>query len=155
MNFLCGSYRIETVRADIFPAAGLVGRRHRDSAAAVGAGARYCNAVIFVAVNENVSQIIFKNEGQQFIIWTGDCPSILCIMLHMKTVNFRCCLEALVVIGVSSAAILHTVGMIVVMHHLMKQSGGNMFDRPGKGSGSNVDLMGIAGHRNQVSGLSE
>ena len=65
-------------------------------------------------------------------------------MIHNQTMGFCCIPELAIVVGVAPAAILNAVNVVIIVHHLMQQCCGNLFDGTGQGSGSNVDLVGAA-----------
>ena len=42
-------------------------------------------------------------------------------MFNNQSAGFGCCFESLIVIGVSTGTILHTVDVIVIMNHFVKE----------------------------------
>ena len=76
-----------------------------------------------VSVNENVSQVVLQNELQKLVAGAGDCPAILLMVIDNQTMSFGSIPELAVVVGIASAAILNTIHMVVVVHHLMQQGG--------------------------------
>ena len=71
-------------------------------------------------------------------------PAVFIAVLNVEISGFGGFLEASVVVGVSSAAVLHFVDEVVVVNHFMKQRSNHVFNGSGKSSSSNVDLMGCA-----------
>ena len=53
-------------------------------------------------------------------------------MIYNQTVGFCTVPETAVVVCAASGAILHSVHIIVVMHHFVQQSGTDFFDGAGK-----------------------
>ena len=106
-----------------------------------------CNryAVEFVAGDEDVAQIVIEHESQQLIVWLSDGPAVFFVMTDCQTMALGNLLEALVVIGISSARVLDAVDMAIVMHHLVKQRRTDIFDRPCERTGSDVDFIAAAG----------
>ena len=107
---------------------------------------RACDSVapIFVAVDENVTQIVIQAELQETVTGTCDGETILGVMIHDQTMSFCAVTEFAVMVSSSSTAILDPQNVIVVVHHLMQQCGADLFDGTGQGTCSNVDLVGSA-----------
>lgn len=63
------------------------------------------NTVMFVACDENIGQVIFKDKVQQFFAGMCDCPTIFGVMLHNQAMGFRNLFEAFVVVGISTAGV--------------------------------------------------
>ena len=63
---------------------------------------------------------------------------------NLQSAAFRCRLEALVVVGVATAAILNAVFVIEVVHHFMQQRCYHFLNGPRKGSCSYVDFVAVA-----------
>ena len=68
-------------------------------------------------------------------------PTVFVGVRDDQATGFGGFLETAVVVGVTPAAILYAHLVIVIMHHFMQESGGNLFNGTGQRSGSNVDLM--------------
>ncbi len=68
-------------------------------------------------------------------------PSIAVAMSHDQTMSFGGFFEALVVVGVTSTAILNAVCVVIVMAHFVKECRANILNRSCKRSCSNVDFM--------------
>ena len=105
-----------------------------------------CNrySVEFVAGDEDVAQIVFEHKSQQLIVWLSDCPAIFFVMAYCQAMALGNLLEALVVIGISSARILDAVDMAIVMHHLVKQRRTDIFDRSCERSSPDVYFVAAA-----------
>ena len=146
MNALSGSNAVPTTGADVLSTAARL-RRER-----WGIAVRSCSCnrypVEFIAGDENIAQIVFKHKGQQLVIWLSDCPTVFFVMAHRQAMALGNLLEALVVIGISSACVLDSVDMAIVMNHLMKQRRTDIFDRSCKRSGPDVDFVAAAHDRN-------
>ena len=130
-------------RTHILAAAALAGRGG-GSAAAVGAGAGDLEAAVLVAIQQNVGQVVLQNHFQKLVAGSGVRPSVLFGVGDNQATGFGCIPELAVVVGVAPAAILNPVDMVVVVYHLMQQSGGDLLDGAGQGSGSDVDFVGAA-----------
>ena len=108
--------------------------------------AGFCDPVtaVFVAVDENVTQLIVQAELEQDIAGTGNRPAVFVMMIHDKSMSFGAVPEFPVVIRPASGAVLDTQNVIVVVHHFVELGGGDFLDGAGQGTGSNVDLVGSA-----------
>ena len=98
-------------------------------------------AAVLVAVEQDIRQAIVHNKHQQAIAGCGMRPAVFIAVRHTKAMAFGALLEAAVVVGVPSAAILYAIFIVVVMHHLVKQRSCHFFDRTGKRSCADVDFM--------------
>jgi hypothetical protein len=65
-------------------------------------------------------------------------------VINDQTSTFGGILEALVVVGVPSAAILHSLLIVEIMHHFMQQCGGNLLNGSCQCACADVDFMGCA-----------
>ena len=61
-----------------------------------------------------------------------------------QTMGFSGFLEAAVVIGIASAAILNPVNVVPVVNHLMQKGGGNFLNGSGQRSSPDIDFVGAA-----------
>ena len=77
-------------------------------------------AAVFVAVDQDVTQVIVQAELQETVTGTCDGETILGVMIHDQSVSFSAVLEFPVVVGASSGTILDAVHKAVVVHHLMQ-----------------------------------
>ena len=105
------------------------------------AGACGSETAVFVAVDENVAQVIVQAELQEAIAGACDCPSVLVVVAHDQTMFYGTVPESAVVVGTPTGTVLDAQNVIVVVHHLMKQRGADFLDGTGQGTGSDVDLM--------------
>ena len=80
MNALGSSNTVPAAGADVLAAAACLRRERRGIA--VRTCSHYRNAVILVAGNEDVAQVVFQNEGQKLVIWLGDCPAIFFVVRY-------------------------------------------------------------------------
>ena len=110
----------------------------------MGSRAGDVEAAVFVAVQQNVSQIILQDEFQKLVTGGGVRPSVFVGVGDNQATGFSGVPEAAVVVGVAPAAILNPLHMVVVVNHLVEQGGGYLFDGTGQGSSSDVDLVGSA-----------
>ena len=105
------------------------------------AGSCDSETAVFVAVDQNVTQVIVHAELQETVTGACDGPSVLVVMIHDQTMSFCTVTEATVVVSSSTGTVLDTQNVIVVVHHLVKQRGADFFNGPGQGTGSDVDLV--------------
>ena len=77
------------------------------------------NAIKLVACDKNVHQLILQDKFDKVVARRGQRPAVFLVMLHDKAVTLGNLFEALVVVGVSSAGVLDSVDMTVVMAHLV------------------------------------
>ena len=68
--------------------------------AVVTACARDRDTVMFVACNENIGQVIFKDKIQQFFAGMRTSPTVLGVMLHNQAMGFRNLFKAFVVVQI-------------------------------------------------------
>ena len=101
-------------------------------------------AAIFVAVDQDVTQVIVQAELQETVAGACDGPSVLVVVDHDQTMFYGTVPESAVVVSTSTGTILDTIDIAVVVHHLMQQCGADFFNGTGQGTGSNVDLVGGA-----------
>ena len=110
----------------------------------MGASASDLEAAELVSIQKDVAQFVLQNHFQEVIARSGDCPTILVMMIDNQTMSQGCISEFAVVVCVASAAILNALHIIVVVNHLMQEGCGNLFDGAGEGSCSNVDFVSAA-----------
>ena len=101
-------------------------------------------AAIFVAVDQDVTQIIVQAELQQMVTGGCDRPSVLVVVVYDQAMGFCAVPEFAVMVGAASGAILHSVHIIVVVNHFVQECGTDLFDGTGKGTGSNIYFVGRA-----------
>ena len=116
-----------TTGASVFAAAALSGS-HTDEGreTVVRAGAGNLKTAELIPIDENVGQVVFQNHFQEVIARSGDCPTILVMMVNDQTMGFGRISKLAVVVGVASAAILNALHIIVVVNHLMQEGCGIM-----------------------------
>ena len=95
-----------------------------------------------VSVNQDVAQVVVQTKLQEAVTGTGDRPSVFVMMIDDQASAFSCDLKLLVVVGITTAAILDALHMVVIVNHLMKKSCCNLFDGAGPRTGADVDFMG-------------
>lgn len=110
----------------------------------VRAGSCDLVAAVFVAVDENVGQIVVQAELQQMVAGACDRPAVFVMMFHKETMCDGAVPESSVVVCPSSAAILNAINVIVVMYHLMQQCGADVFNGSCQGSGAQINFVGRA-----------
>ena len=101
-------------------------------------------AAELVPIQENVGQVVLQNHFQKLVARTGDRPTILVMVVNDQTMSQGSISELAVVVGVASAAILNALHIIVVVNHLVQESGCHFLNGSGEGSCSDVDLVGAA-----------
>jgi hypothetical protein len=143
IDILGGSHGITTAGADILPG-GISFADSRRRGRGVRAGSCDSVAAVFVAVDQDVTQVIVQAELQETVTGTCDCPSVLVVMIHDQTMSFCAVPEFAVVVSASTGTILDSQNVIVVMNHFVKQGGTDFFDGTGKGTGSNIYFVGSA-----------
>ena len=76
---------------------------------------RACDSVapMFVAVDENVTQVIVQAELQKAVARACDCPSVLVVMIHDQTMSFGTVPESPVMVGTSTGAVLNVIDVIM------------------------------------------
>ena len=138
-----GADRRPAAGADILArAAGLLGERSAE--AAVRSSAADGKAAELIAVDQDIGQTVFQHEVKQIVAGLGGAPSVALAVAHDQTVGFGSSLEALVVVGVSTTAIMDTVDEVEVMAHLMKERGADVLDGSRKRPRADVDFVGLA-----------
>ena len=75
---------------------------------------------------------------------SGDCPAVFVVVLYDQSVLFSAVPEFAVMVCTTTGTILDAIDIVVIVHHLMQQRGGNFFNGSGKGTGSDVDLVCLA-----------
>ena len=104
-----------------------------------------CDSVgaVFVAVYENVTQIVVQAKLQETV--TGTCygETVLGVVIHNQTMGFCAVSESAVVVSTSTGTVLNAHNIIVVVYHLMQQCSTDFFDGSGKSTGSKIYLMEI------------
>ena len=96
---------------------------------------------ILIPIDQNVRQAVFYDEFKEFFRWGSVRPSVFFAVFDIQTVKLGGFLEALVVVGVASAAILDSVFIVPMMAHLMQQRSAHIKNVSAERSRSNVDLM--------------
>ena len=124
---LRGSDAHATTGASVFAAAALSGS-HTDEGreTVVRAGAGNLKTAELIPIDENVCQVVLQNKLQEVITGTGNRPTVFLVMIHDQTVCGGCIPELAVVVGVTTAAILNALHMVVVVNHLMQEGCGIM-----------------------------
>ena len=85
-------------------------------------------AAVFVAVDQNVTQIIVQAELKQTVAGGCDCPTVFFVVIHNKTMCFCAVPEFAIVICAASGTILDTICKVMVVYHFMQQGGGYLFN---------------------------
>ena len=85
----------------------------------MSASASDLEAAELVPIQENVGQVVLQNHFQEVIARSGDCPTILVMVVNDQTMSQGCISELAVVVGVASAAILNPMNVVPVVNHLM------------------------------------
>ena len=98
----------------------------------------------FIPVDQNVSQVIVQAELQKTVTGACDCPSVLVMMIYDQAMGMGTVTESAVVVRAATGAVLDSQNIIVVVHHLVKQCGADLFDGASQGACSDVDLVGSA-----------
>ena len=101
-------------------------------------------AAELVSIQKDVAQFVLQNHFQEVIARSGDCPTILVVVIDNQTMSQGCISELAVVVGVASAAILNALHIIVVVNHLVQEGGCDLFDGAGERSCSDVDFVSAA-----------
>ena len=131
---------ISATWADIFPGTGSFGRQD-SGCAAVCACSGYTITKEFVSVYQNVAQVIIQTELQETVTGRGMRPTVFVAVTHAQAARFCGFLEPLIVVGVAPAAILYPMLIVVIVHHLMQQSGGNFLDGARQCARADIDFM--------------
>ena len=71
-------------------------------------------------------------------------PTIFVTVVNDQASAFGGLLESSVVVGVTSAAVLHPLLIVEVMHHFMQQGGSNLLNGSCQCACTDVDFMGCA-----------
>ena len=71
-------------------------------------------------------------------------PAIFITVRNAKTMFFSAVLKFLVVVSISATAILDSVFRVVIVNHFVKEGCGDLFDRSGNGSCSDVDFVALS-----------
>ena len=105
-----------------------------------------CNlkAAELVSVYEDIGKSIFDYKVQKGLRGFGVRPAVFVAVGNAETMTFGASLEFFVVIGVSSAAVLNSVFIVVIMNHFVKKSGGDLFDGSCDGACADVDFVALA-----------
>lgn len=85
----------------------------------MGAGSCDSESAVFVAVDQNVAQIVIQAELQETVTGDCDCPSVLLVVVNNQTMFFCAVTETAVVVSASTGTILDTVDIAVVVYHFM------------------------------------
>ena len=101
-------------------------------------------AAVFVAVDQDVTQVIVQAELQETVTGACDGPSIFLVVFYDQAVILCAVSESAIVVCASSGAVLDSQEVIMVVHHLMQQCGTDFLNGTGKCTGANVDLVGCA-----------
>ena len=75
---------------------------------------------VFVAVDENVAQVIVQAELQQRVAGRGNGPAVFVMVIYQKAMSLSAVPKFAVMVCTASGAILNPVHIAVVMHHFMK-----------------------------------
>ena len=94
-----------------------------------------------VSVDQNVAQVIVQTKLQKAVTGTCDRPTVFVVMIDNQASRLSCVPKLAVVVGITAAAILDALHMVVVVNHFMQQCGGNLFDGSCQCSGADVDFM--------------
>ena len=76
------------------------------------AGSRDPVTAVFVAVDENITQVIVQAELKQGIAGAGNRPTVFVMMIHDKSMSFGAVPEFPVVICPASGAVLDSQNII-------------------------------------------
>lgn len=98
-------------------------------------------AAELIAVNQDVGQVVFKNQVKQCFAWLSMAPAVPFAVSNDEASGFGCLLETLVVIRPAAAAILDAVLVVPVMAHLMQERRADVFNWAGKRPSTDIDLM--------------
>ena len=109
---------ITTAGANILSCAGRA-RRRGGIRSAVSARSRDLKPAVFVPVNQNVGQAVFKDEVKERVTGGSMRPPVFVAVLHVQPVGLCRRFEFLIVVGIPPTAILHAVFVVEIMHHFM------------------------------------
>lgn len=142
-----GPNRISAARADIFPAVGF-GRVLDDGLVAVSGQSGNTEPLKLIPGDGDFLQVVFFGKVNQFLTGRGNRPAILWMTLCNKAMLLRCRFESPVVIHGSSADILNSVDMAIVVGHFMAENAQGIFNGRGQGPGSDVYFVAYSIERN-------
>ena len=74
---------------------------------------------VFVSVNQNISQAVFKDEVKERVTGGGMRPTVFFAVLHVQPVGLCRRLEFFVVVGVPPTGILYAILIIEIVYHFM------------------------------------
>lgn len=83
-----------------------------------------------VTVNQDVAQIIVQTELKQTVAGACNRPAVGGMVINIQAMGNRTIPETPVVVGVTTAAILYAVDVVVIVHHFVQKGGGNFFNGP-------------------------
>ena len=98
----------------------------------------------FVSVYQNVAQVVVQTKLQEAVTGTCDRPTVFVVMIDDQASRLSCVPKLAVMVGITAAAILDALHVIVVVNHFMQQRGGHFFDGARQSAGTDVDFMGRA-----------
>ena len=101
-------------------------------------------AAVFIAVDQDVTQVVVQAELQEAVAGACDRPSVFLVVFYDQAVILCAVTESAVVVCASSGAVLDSQEVIMVVHHLMQQCGTDFLNGTGECTGANVDLVGCA-----------
>ena len=101
-------------------------------------------AAVFIAVDQDVTQVIVQAELQETVTGACDGPSIFLVVFYDQAVILCAVSKSAVVVCASSGAVLDAQEVIMVVHHLMQQCGTDFLNGTGECTCANVDLVGCA-----------
>jgi len=104
---------ISTARANILSRAGRA-RRRGGIRSAVSARSRDLKPAVFVPVNQNVGQAVFKDEVKERVTGGSMRPAVFVAVRYVQPVGLCRRLEFLVVVGVPPTAILYAILIIEI-----------------------------------------
>ena len=142
-NFASGSDAHSATGANVFATAGFLQFSSCESSAVSSCACNLKTAEL-VSVYENIGKSVFDHKVQKGLRRFGVRPAVFVTVGNAKTVAFGASLESFVVVGVSSAAVLNSVFIIVIVNHFMEQSGGDLFNRSCDGASADVDFVALA-----------
>ena len=107
----------------------------------MSARSRDLKPAVFVPVNQNVGQAVFKDESKERVTGGSMRPSVFVAVLHVQPVGLCRRFEFLIMVGVSPATILYAVFVVEIVYHLMEQGCRYFLDGPRQRSRADVDFM--------------
>ena len=99
---------------------------------------------VLVSGQQNVGQVVLQHELQQTLSGSGVAPAVLVRVRHQQIPFQTGFQEPLVVIGPASGTVLNATDVVQVVDHLMEHGRDHLLDGTGKGSRTDVDLVGVA-----------